>query len=78
MKTCTECGHTGPLEDFHKNPTMKDGHLNQCTGYVRKYNRERWRSKPRVSKKPNGRRVAHNSKLRQEMADLVVKVARML
>lgn len=30
MKICKECHEVKPLEDFHKNPCMRDGHINIC------------------------------------------------
>jgi len=30
MKTCSKCGETKPLADFHKKRTSKDGHNSQC------------------------------------------------
>lgn len=29
-KTCTKCGETKPLSEFHKEACKKDGHRNQC------------------------------------------------
>lgn len=40
-KTCRECGHVGPLEDFKKAKQNKDGRGSQCkschTAYMRRY-----------------------------------------
>jgi len=30
MKTCTKCGQIKPIEDYHRNKSMRDGHLNSC------------------------------------------------
>ena len=35
-KQCNRCKNTFPIEQFPKNKTMKDGHLNQCKNCVPK------------------------------------------
>jgi len=30
MKTCTKCGETKPIEDYHRNKKSLDGHLTFC------------------------------------------------
>lgn len=39
-KHCTECGEEKPLDQFHRNHRMKDGHINQCKACRRPRNRE--------------------------------------
>ena len=38
-KTCTKCGDTKPLDEYHKNKSRKDGHHAYCKECVREYNR---------------------------------------
>jgi len=35
MKTCTKCGETKPLEDFHRNRGRADGRSSQCGPCIR-------------------------------------------
>jgi len=63
MKKCIACHIEKPLDNFHKHPQMKDGHLNKCKVCVnlyvhqyrkdnlesiRKYDRERGRTEKRL------------------------------
>ena len=41
MKRCKCCGKTLDLSCFHRNPEMKDGHINVCRTCKRDYDRSR-------------------------------------
>lgn len=41
MKTCTKCGESKPLDEYHRNKTMKDGRLNVCRTCSSAYKRSR-------------------------------------
>lgn len=69
MKTCTKCGHDGPLEDFPKNRRNKDGYHGWCkpchSGKMRELRQrdpERARAKDRASYAKN--REHHAEKAR--------------
>lgn len=55
MKPCIKCGETKPLDQFHKHPKMKDGHLNKCAVCAAKDARE-WKLK-----NPGSRQREHES-----------------
>ncbi|WP_338753415.1 hypothetical protein [Bacillus sp. FJAT-52991] len=40
VKTCNRCNRTKLIEEFNKNPKMRDGRLNQCRECVREYRRQ--------------------------------------
>jgi hypothetical protein len=42
MKTCTKCGVSKPLFDFHKRPETKDGRRTDCKECNLQAKRERW------------------------------------
>ena len=44
MKTCTKCGVSKPLFDFHKRPETKDGRRTDCKECNLQAKRERWAS----------------------------------
>lgn len=41
MKTCRECGRELPIDKFHRDKLMKDGHKNICKECHNVYQRER-------------------------------------
>ncbi len=48
-KACRDCGQTKPINEFHRNPRMRDGRLNTCRECVKKQQRslyERRRASP--------------------------------
>lgn len=40
MKQCFICLEYKPLDDFHKHPRMKDGHINKCKECTKAYSRQ--------------------------------------
>lgn len=42
MKTCIDCGQSKPLDDFYKNKSMADGHLNKCKVCFSAYKKQYW------------------------------------
>ena len=42
MKTCTRCGHTKPLTEYHKQAKAPDGHRARCKTCLTREARERW------------------------------------
>ena len=50
MKKCKECGELKPLSSYHKQKTMKDGHLNKCGSCVYEYTKK-WREANPSSRK---------------------------
>ena len=53
MKYCKWCQTEKPIDNFHKNPGMKDGRLNKCSACVYAYTTS-WREK-----NPDCRRIEH-------------------
>ena len=43
MKTCTKCGHTKPLEDYHREGAAKDGRRADCRDCAAARNKSRIR-----------------------------------
>ena len=43
-KTCTKCGETKPLEDYHRRPERRDGRMSQCKA-CRNARSRAWRKK---------------------------------
>lgn len=66
MKTCTKCGETKPLDDFHRNRSRADGRHSRCrecaTEYRRRYY-EKNRDKEREYQR--GYRESNRDKLRE-------------
>lgn len=44
MKRCRKCGEVKPLDEFHKNPSMHDGHLHQCKQCQSRQMVEHWKT----------------------------------
>lgn len=40
MKQCNRCGNTKSLDDYHRNKSSKDGHMNRCKVCSAEYNKE--------------------------------------
>jgi len=47
MKTCTKCGVSKPLFDFHKRPETEDGRRTDCKDCFRQKRKEHWESLPK-------------------------------
>ena len=45
LKTCTKCGISKPLFDFHKRPETKDGYRTDCKECFQEAARKRWESR---------------------------------
>lgn len=46
MKTCRECGEEKELNEFHRNRSMSDGHLNECKACANAKARRAYRDGP--------------------------------
>lgn len=42
QKRCKDCGEVKPIDEFHKNNRMADGHINMCKTCANIYQRNRW------------------------------------
>ena len=42
MKQCLQCKILKPIDDFYKNKTMADGHLNKCKSCFAEYKKKYW------------------------------------
>lgn len=49
-KTCTKCGETKPLDEFHRHSRMKDGRRPDCGACKNSAQKRQWHSQPTAVK----------------------------
>jgi len=57
MKTCTKCGISKPLFDFHKRPETKDGRRTDCKECNRKQKQALWASLPKEERQKRNEKI---------------------
>ena len=68
-KTCTKCGETKPLDDFHRDKTRAGGRYPHCKECVREYNRRHYEEN-------RDKRLEYNRRYHEENRDKVLESQR--
>ena len=68
-KTCTKCGETKPLDDFHRDKTGAGGRRPDCKECVREYKR-------RYHEENRDKRLEYNRRYHEENRDKVLEYRR--
>ena len=68
-KTCTKCGETKPLDDFHRDKTGAGGRYPHCKECVREYKR-------RYHEENRDKRLEYNRRYHEENRDKVLESQR--
>jgi len=65
-KQCTRCGEIKPLDDFHRNHRMRDGHINQCKSCLREDPRRNELQRLRRARNPQATRADRKKSAREQ------------